>query len=231
MAINDLYYLHTNELLNELKPFQRLIAEDELQEEKLTRIFTAAGVDFKIYLTAIKLYKKVYSRRDSYLMEYETTKNKITLEYYEMKQRKSVNTRLPRGLDHKSIYDTLEQTDRDYALYEKAVIRDLFYDNYLVLIGCFVISCKMYQDISYTNDSWEPVTGIDFKRINLVERVLLEALEYDLYFSGEKSIKNEIAALLEIQSKQNVSAKGMKKLIKKLFCLGNKAKAALTTRT
>ena len=96
------------------------------------------------------------------------------------------------------MYEKFEQTSKDFVLYEKSVIREIYSCEFTLLMGCFIVASKMYNDISFTNESWEPVTKIPCRQINLVEKIILEVLDYDLFFKGENVVQNEINLLLNI---------------------------------
>lgn len=216
MIYSELYHLPTDVLLNELKSFFKMLLNDDLQVQNIMQSLRSAQVNFKILVSAIKLYKKVYKRRDKYLIEYNS--KRITLEFYNRNQYRLIDTKLEKGYDHKSIFDKLEENKKNYLEYEKSVIRDIFYDNYSILLGCFIIACKMYNDISYTNDSWELVSNIECKRLNLIEKIILETLDYNLYFIGEEKVCNELQSLMSIKYTNYSSKKSIKKTIKKIFC-------------
>lgn len=208
-----LQYLDSTTFIAEIKPFLAALLENREHLEKLIVPLKTSGVTYRIFLSAVKLYKAMMLKKDKYLINYEVNKTKSTLEYYDHKKYKMIDTRIPRGHTHQSIFNKFEQTAKDYVMYEKAVIREIYNDEYLLILGCFVVASKMYNDVAYTNESWEPVAKIDFKRINLVEKIILEVLEYNVFFAGELAVQNEIAALLD------VSVKKRRGMLKRIFCV------------
>lgn len=53
-------------------------------------------------------------------------------------------------------------------------------NEYLLFIGCTIISSKIYMDLSYTNFSWIEICHHGVDQINAAERQILQALDYDV---------------------------------------------------
>ncbi|OQS54071.1 hypothetical protein EHP00_1791 [Ecytonucleospora hepatopenaei] len=212
-SLCKLQYLDSKSFLIQIRPFLVALLEDINNLEKVYLPLKSAGVTYRIFLSAIKIYKMMLRKRDSFLVNYENHKSKATLEFYNSKKYKFIDTRIPKGYNHKSMYEKFEQTSKDYVLYEKSVIREIYNCEFTLLMGCFIVASKMYNDISFTNESWEPVTKISCRQINLVEKIILEVLDYDLFFEGENVVQNEINLLL------NIGIKKRKGIIKRMFCV------------
>ena len=77
MICPELYHLSTDVLLEELKPFFKILLSDDLQVQNIMQSLRSAQINFGILVSAIKLYKKAYKRRDKYLIEYNSRKINI----------------------------------------------------------------------------------------------------------------------------------------------------------
>jgi hypothetical protein len=62
----------------------------------------------------------------------------------------------------------------------------------LIIIG-LLITCKMYDDFYYDNKIWSEATGMNLKKLNNLERLLLHHINYDLIISDQ-----HIKSLLKI---------------------------------
>ncbi|ADM12097.1 uncharacterized protein Eint_081650 [Encephalitozoon intestinalis ATCC 50506] len=53
-------------------------------------------------------------------------------------------------------------------------------NEYLLFIGCIIISSKIYMDLSYTNFSWIEICHHGIDQINATEKLILQVLDYDV---------------------------------------------------
>ncbi|KAG5860594.1 hypothetical protein KMI_01g02350 [Encephalitozoon hellem] len=75
---------------------------------------------------------------------------------------------------------SLSDVDRFMSSRKKMELEKILGNEYLLFIGCTIISSKIYMDLSYTNFSWIEVCHHGVDQINVVERQILQVLDYDV---------------------------------------------------
>ncbi len=234
--LNYLYTVTSNVLIEELNLFFSSLSEELIIVENIKKVLIAAELTFPIFLTAIKLFRKVQSSKKRYLDNYYTKNipiyikkyidgkeiiisNKINVHSHEIESSELVPPAKSRhsatsGFGMSLIDSRQSSLPGDLKSKELSLIYLIISDEYLIIIVSFVLSYKLHQDVSFTNDCWVGVSGIDNDRLNLCEKIVLEMLNYDLMSPGEENI------ILEIQKsnyyKNNTRVK--KPSLKNMFC-------------
>ncbi|KAL6122482.1 hypothetical protein NUSPORA_00471 [Nucleospora cyclopteri] len=211
-AINQYYYLSTEELLIVLRNYIKNLVTDQEIAIIIEKVFTLCRIDFLTFLTTVKLYKKCRKLRDQFISSYDDLKMQSTLEYLGKNGVKKFDSRI-----NEDVFNYIQRSIKERNRLEKELVKEILDCEFTLLITCTIIASKIYQDISYTNDSWEQVTYISNKKLNIAEKVILEALNYQLFFEGEEKIKREI---LNTSGKKEIKKgrKSIKGIIKKIFC-------------
>lgn len=102
-------------------------------------------------------------------------------------------------------------------------------DSFSMIIVCCIISSKLHNDISFTNDSWCPFINLNEQDLNRLEREILLALDYRLFDTADKEVINELLIYTgdslwndsrSTKLVNNRIIKASKGLVKKIFCLG-----------
>ncbi|CAD26472.1 hypothetical protein [Encephalitozoon cuniculi GB-M1] len=74
----------------------------------------------------------------------------------------------------------LSDVDRFMCGKRKKELEKVLSNEYLLFIGCTIISSKIYMDLSYTNFSWIEICHHGVDQINAAERQILQVLEYNV---------------------------------------------------
>lgn len=66
----------------------------------------------------------------------------------------------------------------------KGIRLDIYNQHNLFAI-CLMISLKLLDDLHYNNEVWSNIINISLKKLNMMEKTILDILNYDLYISKE----------------------------------------------
>lgn len=75
---------------------------------------------------------------------------------------------------------SLSDVDKFMSNRKKKELEKILGNEYLLFIGCTIISSKIYMDLSYTNFSWIEICHHGVDQINVAERQILQVLNYDV---------------------------------------------------
>jgi hypothetical protein len=86
--------------------------------------------------------------------------------------------------DHARTYPSLSKSHQDPAaeqLASGAVIADPILCSRRTFLAAVMISSKFLQDRTFSNRAWSKISGLSVKELGVVERRMLDAIEFDLY--------------------------------------------------
>ncbi|EPR79301.1 hypothetical protein SLOPH_1205 [Spraguea lophii 42_110] len=111
----------------------------------------------------------------------------------------------------KNMYENI-----DAYLYtrKRNMIFSLLDDEYTLFIVCIILSTKNYLDTVYTNISWSDISNISLEKLNRAERLVLEAIEYNVFVS--KAEMDAVLRSVEMQQ-NNVVCKNKNEGFKKMM--------------
>lgn len=199
-----------------LSDYVFIMTNDRYKAESLTNVLAKLGVPMKTFSTAVKLYRKVLMLAEQDLQRqrhlYRHKSGPETLFFKTDRKTAGLGTEKRREAGCRE--DGSEHMGEDVFSLES-----LIKNPYLLLIACNMIAYKYNKDIPYANEMWAQQARLDCRQVNRIERTVLEILDYQLSFEGEKQILEEIRPYLTNECSVSWTEKKKKKrMYQKIFC-------------
>ncbi|ORD98557.1 hypothetical protein A0H76_2284 [Hepatospora eriocheir] len=207
--INRLHQMNTKCFLIELEKFIITLNVEKTILKKVKDVLIKADITFAMFLTGVKLYKEVIKKRREFIKKYDLTR--IGLKEFNDKRPEIITNRIVRDYSYEED-KIVFYTDN---ISEIKLVKKLLNDEYLIIITCFMMSCKIYHDLGFTNECWQNVSKINCIDLNITEILIFELVNHNLYIPGEESIFNEIIDVLNVKE---TSFTKFKKGFKSMFC-------------
>ncbi|KAI5149485.1 hypothetical protein ENBRE01_0928 [Enteropsectra breve] len=216
------------ELYTSIERYIAALLVNRTHPSLLIDILVKMQINIEIFATTVKMYRKMYEYDDLYqkLLNIENGPSKSE-SGMNASQHVGEGTDCPFTASSSSgahMYKIAQVCCNDllnHRYVDAKTLRNAIKNSFTIFIVCCIISYKHHHDISYTNEAWAQMAGLDLSLVNCIEREILILTDYNISFAGDQAIFDDISPFLDqryFPLKAKKKQKFKKPLFRKLFC-------------